>query len=169
MTARLWTWDAFLGATGGRPVGPPPETISGISIDSRTIRPGEAFFAIRGDSHDGHDFVSIALAAGAATAVVGEDRLAALGRITGSLTVADDVLVALTGVGIAARLRSNARIAAITGSVGKTTTKEMLATALARRGRGACVAGLVQQSLGRAADARPHAARGRNTASSRSA
>ncbi len=134
MTLPLWTWGSFLGATGGRPFGPVPETISGISIDSRTVQAGEAFFAIHGDTHDGHDFVSIALAAGAATAVVSEDRLARLGRITGSLTVADDVLAALGGVGVAARLRSNARIAAITGSVGKTTTKEMLATALSPAG-----------------------------------
>ncbi len=134
MSAPLWSWDAFLGATGGRPIGPPPETISGISIDSRSIKPGEAFFAIRGDSHDGHDFVSLALAGGAATAVVSENRLAGLGRITGSLTLTDDVLAALVGVGIAARLRSNARIAAITGSVGKTGTKEMLAAALAPEG-----------------------------------
>ncbi len=134
MSRPLWTWDAFLGATGGRPLGRLPEAIAGISIDSRTIRPGEAFFAIHGDRHDGHDYVSIALAAGAATAVVSEDRLAGLGRITGSLTIVDDVLAALTGVGVAARLRSTARIAAITGSVGKTTTKEMLAAALAAEG-----------------------------------
>ena len=134
MNRPLWTWDAFVGATGGRPLGPRPEAIAGISIDSRTIRPGEAFFAIHGDKHDGHDYVSIALAAGAATAVVSEDRLAGLGRITGSLTVADDVLAALAGVGVAARLRSTARIAAVTGSVGKTTTKEMLASALAAEG-----------------------------------
>ncbi len=134
MTGPLWTWGPFLAATGGRPLGPPPEAITGISIDSRTIRPGEAFFAIRGDTHDGHDYVSLALAGGAATAVVGEDRLAGLGRITGSLTVADDVLAALSGVGVAARLRSKAQIAAITGSVGKTTTKEMLAAALVPSG-----------------------------------
>ncbi len=134
MSAPLWTWDSFLGATGGRPVGPPPEAISGISIDSRTIKPGDAFFAIQGDKHDGHDYVSFALAAGAATAVVGEGRLAGLGRITGSLTLAEDVLAALSGVGVAARLRSKARIAAITGSVGKTGTKEMLAAALAPSG-----------------------------------
>ena len=134
MSAPLWTWDAFLGATGGRPIGTPPAAIAGISIDSRTIKPGDAFFAIHGDKHDGHDYVSLALAAGAATAVVGKDRLAGLGRITGSLTVADDVLAALAGLGVAARLRSRARIAAVTGSVGKTTTKEMLATALAAEG-----------------------------------
>jgi UDP-N-acetylmuramoyl-tripeptide--D-alanyl-D-alanine ligase len=134
MTFPLWTWDAFLGATGGRPVGPAPAVVTGVSIDSRTIRPGEAFFAIHGDKHDGHDFVSFALAAGAATAVVSEDRLAALGRITGSLTVTEDVLDALSGVGIASRLRSKARIAAVTGSVGKTGTKEMLAAALAPEG-----------------------------------
>ena len=134
MTRPLWTWDDFLTATGGRPVGPPPEAVTGVSIDSRTISPGAAFFAIQGERHDGHDFVSLALAAGAGTAVVSEDRLAALGRITGSLTVVDNVLAALGGVGIAARLRSHARIAAITGSVGKTGTKEMLAAALAADG-----------------------------------
>ncbi len=134
MTGPLWTWDVFLGATGGRPLGPAPRDIRGISIDSRTIRPGDAFFAIHGDKHDGHDFVSLALAAGAATAVVSADRLTALGRLTGSLTVVGDVLAALGGLGVAARLRSGARIAAITGSVGKTSTKEMLATALAPEG-----------------------------------
>jgi UDP-N-acetylmuramoyl-tripeptide--D-alanyl-D-alanine ligase len=118
----------------GRPVGARPEAVTGISIDSRTIEPGEAFFAIHGDRFDGHDFASMAVARGAATAVVGEDRLASLGRIKGSLTVVDDVLDALRGLGVAARARSEARIAAITGSVGKTTTKEMLATALAPDG-----------------------------------
>jgi UDP-N-acetylmuramoyl-tripeptide--D-alanyl-D-alanine ligase len=134
MTRPLWTWEAFLSATGGRPVGPAPEAVTGVSIDSRTIRPGDAFFAIHGDKHDGHDFVSIALGAGAATAVVSEDRLSALGRVTGSLTVVGDVLAALTGLGLAGRLRSTARIAAVTGSVGKTSTKEMLAHALAPEG-----------------------------------
>ena len=134
MTGPLWTWDVFLGATGGRPLAAAPQGIGGISIDSRTIKPGDAFFAIHGDKHDGHDFVSLALAAGAATAVVSEDRLAALGRLTGSLTIVGDVLAALGGLGVAARLRSSARIAAITGSVGKTSTKEMLATALAPDG-----------------------------------
>ncbi len=134
MSQPLWSYEAFLEATRGRPVGDQPRSISGISIDSRAVGEGEAFFAIRGDRFDGHDFTSMALAGGAATAVVAEERLAGLGHVTGSLTVVDDVLMALGALGIAARERSGARIAAITGSVGKTGTKEMLARALAPEG-----------------------------------
>ena len=134
MTAPLWTFDDLVTATAGRPLGPDPESVTGISIDSRTVTPGDAFFAIRGDRFDGHDFVGLALAGGASTAVVGADRLAALGPITGSLVVVDSVLEALTALGRAARARSDARIAAITGSVGKTGTKEMLALTLAPDG-----------------------------------
>jgi len=130
----LWTSDAFLAATGGRSSGAPPQAIAGISIDSRTIAAGEAFFAIHGDTFDGHDFVAMALARGAATAVVAEDKLAALGDAHGSLTVVADPLAALGGLARAARARSQARIAAVTGSVGKTGTKEMLAAALAADG-----------------------------------
>jgi UDP-N-acetylmuramoyl-tripeptide--D-alanyl-D-alanine ligase len=130
----LWTCDALIAATGGRPLGARPDAIVGVSIDSRTIAPGEAFFAIRGEAHDGHDFASMALARGAATAVVAESRLAGLGRTRGSLTIVPDVMDALRGLGLAGRQRSAARIAAVTGSVGKTTTKEMLAAALAADG-----------------------------------
>ena len=130
----LWTYDAFLAATGGRPLGARPETLAGISIDSRTLEAGEAFFAIAGDRFDGHDFASRSLARGAATAVVDEGHLAALGRTKGSLTVVPDVMDALRGLAAAGRARAGARIAAITGSVGKTTTKEMLAAALAPDG-----------------------------------
>jgi UDP-N-acetylmuramoyl-tripeptide--D-alanyl-D-alanine ligase len=131
----LWTVDEFVAATHGRPIGTAPETITGISIDSRTIANGEAFFAIRGEQHDGHDFVTMAFAKGAATAVVAEDRVASLGRVKGSLTVVPDVLAALADLGRAARARCRSGIAAITGSVGKTGTKEMLAAALAVDGR----------------------------------
>ena len=134
MSAPLWTFERMAKAMKGRPVGAPPAAITGISIDSRTILPGEAFFAIRGDSFDGHDFVTRALSAGAATAVVAEGRLASFGKVTGSLVVVDDVLEALGRLGRAARERSGAKIAAVTGSVGKTGTKEMLARALAGDG-----------------------------------
>jgi UDP-N-acetylmuramoyl-tripeptide--D-alanyl-D-alanine ligase len=130
----LWSYDALLAATGGRPLGARPDVITGVSIDSRTIQPGEAFFAIKGDTHDGHDFASNAVARGAATAVVAEGRIAGLGRIRGSLTIVPDVLDALRSLGVAARARSSAGVAAVTGSVGKTTTKEMLAVALAADG-----------------------------------
>ncbi|MEJ0097790.1 MAG: UDP-N-acetylmuramoylalanyl-D-glutamyl-2,6-diaminopimelate--D-alanyl-D-alanine ligase [Bauldia sp.] len=128
--APLWTYDAFLAAMKARPLGARPDAVTGISIDSRTVEPGEAFFAIRGDTFDGHDFASSALARGAATAVVADSRLAGLGRTKGSLTIVDDVLDALRALAEAARARSTAGIVAVTGSVGKTSTKEMLARAL---------------------------------------
>jgi len=134
MSGPLWTYDALLAATSGRSFGARPDAITGISIDSRTVGPGEAFFAIAGERFDGHDFVTPALAKGAATAVVAEDRISSLGRVKGSLTIVADVLGALGDLGRAARARSGAKIAAITGSVGKTGTKEMLARALAPEG-----------------------------------
>jgi len=130
MTGPLWTFEEMVAAMKGRPVGTVPSAITGISIDSRTVLPGEAFFAIRGDRFDGHDYAGRALSAGAAVAVVSEDRLASLGKVVGSLVVVDDVLAALEDLARVARQRSTARIVAITGSVGKTGTKEMLAEAL---------------------------------------
>ena len=134
MNGPLWTFDAFIAAIRGRPLGIKPETIAGISIDSRTLLAGDAFFAIKGDRFDGHDFVAQALAAGAGVAVVAKERLAGFGKIKGSLVVVDDVLGALADLGRAARARSSARIAAVTGSVGKTGTKEMLARTLEPEG-----------------------------------
>ncbi len=134
MSDPLWTFDDMVSAMKGRPIGAHPPAIGGISIDSRTILPGEAFFAIRGDTFDGHDFAGRALSAGAATAVVSEARLSSLGKVSGSLVVVDDVLGALEKLARASRARSVARVAAVTGSVGKTGTKEMLARALAPEG-----------------------------------
>ncbi len=134
MSEPLWTFDAMVKAMKGRPAGAAPAAITGISIDSRTVKRGDAFFAIRGDSLDGHDFAGRALAAGAAVAVVAEGKLPGLGRIGGPLLVVGDVLQALAALGRAARRRSRAQIAAVTGSVGKTGTKEMLARALAAEG-----------------------------------
>ncbi len=130
----LWETDALLAATQGRPVGNMPEGISGISIDTRTLKKGEAYFAIKGDSMDGHDFVSAAMKAGAAVAVVAEEKLVSFGGMNIPLIVVRDVLEAMRQLGMAARARSKARIIAVTGSVGKTTTKEMLRTVLAASG-----------------------------------
>jgi len=118
----------------GRPFGSLPAGVTGISIDSRTVTKGEAFFAIKGDRVDGHDYASLAAANGAALLVVSEARLPALGRLTVPMIVVPDVLKALVDLGCAARDRSAARIIAVTGSVGKTTTKEMLRQALAPSG-----------------------------------
>ena len=122
----LWTCDALVAATGGRPVGAMPEGVSGISIDSRSLQPGDAFFAIKGESMDGHDFISAAMAAGAAVALVAEGKLAALGRLQVPMIVVPDVLSALEKLGIAARARTKAKVVAVTGSAGKTSTKEAL-------------------------------------------
>nr|CAD6617076.1 UDP-N-acetylmuramoylalanyl-D-glutamyl-2, 6-diaminopimelate--D-alanyl-D-alanine ligase [Rhizobium sp. TCK] len=131
----LWTCDAMVGAMEGRPVGTLPEGITGISIDSRSIAPGEAFFAIKGDRVDGHDFASIAVANGASLIVVSEAKLPAMGRLTIPMIVVEDVLAALGKLGVASRERSRAQIVAVTGSVGKTTTKEMLRHVLAPSGK----------------------------------
>jgi UDP-N-acetylmuramoyl-tripeptide--D-alanyl-D-alanine ligase len=132
MSEPLWTIDALVAATGGRVRGTPAAAITGVSIDSRTIRAGEAFFAIK-NKLDGHAFVADALKAGAALAVVAESKLGELPKDAPFVVVAD-VLEALRGLARAARLRTQAKIVAITGSAGKTGTKEALRLALARDG-----------------------------------
>ena len=134
MTA-LWDTQALVAATGGRPLGKLPDTIGGISIDTRTLEPGDAFFAIKGDRFDGHNFATAAMAAGAGLMVVAEEKLPSLGRLSMPMIVVADVLKALEKVGAAARKRSKAKIIAVTGSAGKTTTKEMLRVALGAAGK----------------------------------
>ena len=131
----LWTTADLLAAMHGRPLGNLPEGINGISIDSRSLGKGEAFFAIKGDRVDGHDYAGVAIANGAALLVVSEGKLPALGRLIAPMIVVDDVLEAMIRLGCAARDRSAAKIIAVTGSVGKTTTKEMLRHVLAPQGR----------------------------------
>ncbi len=126
----LWTSDAAATATGGRVT--KPWAATGVSIDTRTLRPGELFVALR-DVRDGHDFVAAALEKGAAAALVSRvpDGVAA----DAPLLVVPDVLRALEDLGRAARARTKARVAGITGSVGKTSTKEMLRAILGGQGR----------------------------------
>ncbi|MBZ9994542.1 UDP-N-acetylmuramoylalanyl-D-glutamyl-2,6-diaminopimelate--D-alanyl-D-alanine ligase [Mesorhizobium sp. BH1-1-4] len=131
----LWTSEALVAATDGRPLGPMPEGISGISIDSRSLQPGDAFFAIKGEAMDGHDFVTAAIKAGAGVLVVAEGKLPSLGRLTAPIIVVEDVLVALEKLGVAARTRSQAKVIAVTGSAGKTTTKEALRHVLSSVGK----------------------------------
>ena len=135
MSDLLWKSSDMVKAMEGRPVGHLPEGITGISIDSRTLRKDEAFFAIKGDMFDGHDFATAAMAAGAGLLVVTEARLPALGKLQVPMIVVDDVLAALTRLGIASRARSKAQIIAVTGSVGKTTTKEALRHVLSDCGK----------------------------------
>ncbi|WP_430910937.1 UDP-N-acetylmuramoylalanyl-D-glutamyl-2,6-diaminopimelate--D-alanyl-D-alanine ligase [Methylobacterium sp. sgz302541] len=133
----LWTPDALEAATGGRLVGA-PKPVSGASIDTRTLKPGDLFFAIRGDARDGHDFVRDALSRGASAAVVAADRAGEFAGAGAVLAVpgaaADPVLDAMRALGLAARARTQAQIVAVTGSVGKTGTKEALRHVLSAQG-----------------------------------
>lgn len=131
----LWTSEALVAAMDGRPLGPMPDGISGISIDSRSLQPGDAFFAIKGEVMDGHDFATAAIKAGAGVLVVAEGRLPSLGRLTAPIIVVEDVLAALEKLGVASRTRSRAKIIAVTGSAGKTTTKEALRHVLSAVGK----------------------------------
>src|SRR5690606_23531812 len=135
MSDWLWKSDDMVEAMGGRPFGNLPAGITGISIDSRSLKPGEAFFAIKGEQFDGHDFVTAAMAAGAGLIVVAEHRLPAFGNSKVPMIVVEDVIEALIKLGIASRARSKAQIIAVTGSVGKTTTKEALRHVLSEVGK----------------------------------
>lgn len=115
--------------SGGAPHG----GATGISIDTRTLQSGELFFAIQGANSDGHDYVAAAFAKGAIAAVVDEAHADALARL-GPLYIVRDVLSALEQLGVAARRRTLARIVAVTGSVGKTSTKEALRLVLTQGG-----------------------------------
>jgi UDP-N-acetylmuramoyl-tripeptide--D-alanyl-D-alanine ligase len=105
---------------------------AGYSIDSRTVHPGELFFAVRGERLDGHDFVAAALERGAMAAVVSRARVAALpdAALAAPLLIAEDPLVALQTLAANVRRHWGRRVVAITGSAGKTTTKEAAAAAL---------------------------------------
>ncbi|HEY0901777.1 MAG TPA: Mur ligase family protein, partial [Micavibrio sp.] len=104
---------------------------SGISIDTRTMAPGDLFIAIKGDSMDGHQFVAEALRKGAAAAVVSHVP----DGVSGPLLVVADTMKAMQDLGCAARFRCHAKIIGITGSVGKTGTKELLAAAFGALGQ----------------------------------
>ncbi|HEX7925369.1 MAG TPA: UDP-N-acetylmuramoylalanyl-D-glutamyl-2,6-diaminopimelate--D-alanyl-D-alanine ligase [Bradyrhizobium sp.] len=133
MSTMLWTSDAMAQAMRAATQGALPEGVTGLSIDSRTIAPGDAYFAIKGDVHDGHAFVAAALKAGAGLAVVEtaqRDKFPA----DAPLLVVDDVLAGLVELAHASRARLKAQIIAVTGSVGKTSTKEALRRVLSAQG-----------------------------------
>ena len=130
MSTPLWDSALLRAATGGTV--PDGIAVSSVSIDSRGVGAGELFVALR-DARDGHDFVADALARGAACAMV--DRAPAGVAEGAPLLQVADTLAGLTALGVAGRARSPARFVAVTGSVGKTSTKEMLAAGLSAAGR----------------------------------
>src|SRR5690606_18140918 len=131
MTQALWTWDELIAASGASPDGTPDGPITGVSIDSRTLQKNDLFVALK-DVRDGHEFVPAAFAAGASAAVVSRSYRRQPGD--GALLVVDETFAALQAVARAARARTAARVVAVTGSVGKTGTKEALRACLSRVG-----------------------------------
>ena len=128
--APLWTSFHASVATGGKTSG--RWVATGVSIDTRTLERGDLFVALTGESRDGHEFVADALKKGAAAALVSREPPNVLSDAP--LLIVNDTQAGLEGLGRAARARSKARIVAVTGSAGKTTTKEMLRLILARSG-----------------------------------
>ena len=126
----LWTAADAVAATGGQASA--EWTATGVSIDTRTLNPGDLFVALKA-ARDGHDFVAQAFEKGAAAALVSHipDGVAP----DAPLLIVPDVLKGLEALGIAARARTKARVVGITGSVGKTSAKEMLREVLTRQGR----------------------------------
>jgi UDP-N-acetylmuramoyl-tripeptide--D-alanyl-D-alanine ligase len=130
----LWTADELVAATGGTLHGHVTKPLNAVTIDSRAVGQGDIFVAIKGERHDGHDFVAGALKAGAGLGLVSRvtDEMLAAGPV---LQVAEDPLRGLEAMGVAARARCHGQIIAVTGSVGKTSTKEMLRVALSASGQ----------------------------------
>jgi len=144
MTA-LWTAHDAVDATGGRNTGGAWEA-TGVSIDSRTVAAGDLFVALAGPKFDGHDFVASALARGSAAAVVAKQPPKV--ETDAKLLLVADTQAALEALARAARARARGRIIAITGSVGKTGTKEALKTVLAGQARAFASSGSLNNHWG---------------------
>ena len=129
-TTPLWTSADAVIATAGQTTA--PWQANGVSIDTRTLQPGDLFVALK-DARDGHDFVAQALTKGAAAALVSH-RPEGVATDT-PLLIVPDVLQALEKLGTFARARTRAKVVGVTGSVGKTSTKEMLRAILGGQGR----------------------------------
>lgn len=127
----LWTDLEVVAATAGAASGALGWCATGVSIDSRTVQAGDLFVAIAGPQHDGHRFVAEALQRGAVAAMVARGYAAP--SADASLVRVDDPLAGLRQLGVAARARMRGAVVAVTGSVGKTGTKEALRAALARQ------------------------------------
>jgi len=125
MASQLWTGLELIAPLQARVLGTLPRMCNGVSIDTRTLRIDDLYFAIRGETHDGHSFVRNAFEAGAAAAVVDEANVDAV-KGFGPLFVVHDVLAAMERLGQTARKRMTGMVVAVTGSVGKTSTKEAM-------------------------------------------
>lgn len=146
----LFTLDDILGATGGEIVaGGETAGAFGVSTDSRTVEPGDLFIPLRGERFDGHDYLDAASARGVRLALVERQWLA--GRqlpVDVTCIAVDDTLRALGDLAACHRRRFDIPVVAVTGSNGKTTTKEMLAAILARTGEGLKTEGNLNNLIG---------------------
>jgi UDP-N-acetylmuramoyl-tripeptide--D-alanyl-D-alanine ligase len=139
----LWTSTDIITATNGQ-INHNDWTATGVSIDTRSLAPGDLFVALSGPNHDGHDHVAAAFTAGAAAALIHR----APSDTNGPWVKVDDTVLGLEKLGQAARARSAAKIAAVTGSVGKTGTKEMLALVLGEQAPTHATQGNLNNQLG---------------------
>lgn len=122
----LWLKEEIVAHIQGHYFGTLPSSVSSVSINSRQIEQGAIFFALKGLRFDGHAFLQQAVCAGATLLVVEKKQQSTAAHLGVAFIAVDDVLAALRQLALAARRRSHAKIIALTGSVGKTTTKEML-------------------------------------------
>jgi UDP-N-acetylmuramoyl-tripeptide--D-alanyl-D-alanine ligase len=127
VSVRLWTSDEIAAATGGRASA--PFEVSGIAFDSREVGQGDLFLALKGETTDGHKFLDQTFAQGAAGAVVSQ-------ATDYPHVLVADTTAALDALGVAARGRIEGKVIGVTGSVGKTGTKEALFAALERNAPG---------------------------------
>ncbi len=141
----LWSVHEVAKAVDATPFGADWDC-TGISIDSRSVSPGDLFIAIKGPSFDGHKFVRQALKAGAAAAVI--SHIPSDCRDADNLLLVKDTVVALENLGVASRERSSAKIIAVTGSVGKTGVKEALASVLSKQGKTHATVGNLNNHFG---------------------
>ncbi len=136
MNRSLFTIEDILAATGGKIQRRGPQGVFGVAVDSRKVEPGDLFLALRGARVDGHDYVAQALRRGAHWALVEPNRRLNLGDAQGGLTEVPDPWRALGDLAIYHRRRYPVPVVAVTGSIGKTCTKDLLASVL---GQGFCV------------------------------
>jgi UDP-N-acetylmuramoyl-tripeptide--D-alanyl-D-alanine ligase len=156
MNGPSFTADELAAATGGRWIGLPPPAVEGVSTDSRKLAPGALFVALRGERFDAHDFVDAVLAAGAPAAVVDAAwapatplaRAVASGARAGALLAVPDPLAALGAIARLHRRRFDVPLVGVTGSVGKTSTREMIGAILRRRGPALKTEGNLNNEIG---------------------
>jgi len=141
--------DEIIQATGGTLIGSGGKMVSGVSTDSRSVVAGQLFVALKGDRFDGHEFIETALAKGVRTFLVAADSIAARAPAENASYIAvTETLRALGDLAAGYRRKFSIPLIGITGSNGKTTTKEMLATILGQTGPGLKTSGNLNNLIG---------------------